>query len=194
MADGRGHTERVLIRSEGPGDLDAIRAVHAAAFRDKNHPDRVPDEVELVDQLRNSTAWLPTLSIVAALDGSVVGHCLTTRAHIGDAQVLGLGPIGVLPEHQRGGVGSALVEATIATADERGEVLIGLLGDPQFYRRFGFVVSTELHIAPSEPSWARFFQVRPLAAFRAGVTGVLRYAAPFEALESEQLGPAREAR
>jgi predicted N-acetyltransferase YhbS len=170
------------IRTEEPRDAAAIRAVHTAAFAGDTAPGHIPDEVGLVDSLRSSDAWLPALSLVAIADGEVVGHCLTTRAHVGSAQVLGLGPIGVLPSHQKRGIGSALMTETIDAAEEHGELLIGLVGDPRFYGRFGFVASTDVHITPPDASWGRYFQIRTLAAYRSDVAGEFRYAPPFDDL------------
>ena len=170
------------IRTEVAGDAEAISAVHAAAFAADTPEGRVPDEVGLVDALRASDAWVPALSLVALDGGEIVGHCLTTRAHIGSAQVLGLGPIGVLPTHQGRGVGSALMIETIDAADEHGEILIGLVGDPRYYGRFGFVPSTDLHITAPDASWGRFFQIKALEAYRSDIAGEFRYAAPFDDL------------
>lgn len=170
------------IRAEQTGDAAAIRAVHTAAFADDTAIGSLPDEVDLVDALRTSGAWLPALSLIAVDGGEVVGHCLTTRAHVGTAQVLGLGPIGVLPSHQRRGIGSGLMVETIDTAEEHGELLIGVVGDPRFYQRFGFVPSTDVHVTAPNASWGRFFQIRTLAAYRSDITGEFRYAAPFEEL------------
>ena len=79
------------IRPEQPGDAAAIRAVHAAAFAGDTATGQMPDEVGLVDALRATDAWLPAFSLVAVHEGEIVGHCLTTRAHVGATQVLGLG-------------------------------------------------------------------------------------------------------
>jgi putative acetyltransferase len=172
----------VEIRVERPGDIDAVRAVHTAAFANDTPGGLVPDEVELVDALRGTDAWIPAFSLVAVHASEVVGHCLTTRAHIAATQVLGLGPIGVLPGHQGRGIGSALMIETIDAAEEHGELLIGLVGDPRYYGRFGFVPSTDFHITPPDASWGRFFQIRALADHRRDVVGEFRYAPPFDEL------------
>ena len=71
---------------------------------------------------------------------------------------------------------------TIDAAEEHGELLIGLVGDPRFYGRFGFVPSNDLHITPPDASWGRFFQIRALADYRHDVVGEFRYATPFDEL------------
>src|SRR5687768_1189389 len=79
----RAHRGRMLIRRELPGDVEAIRAVIAAAFDPQGAA--TPVEVGLVDELRASDAWLPALSLVAIRpDGKLVGHVVCTRARIGE--------------------------------------------------------------------------------------------------------------
>ena len=145
----------MIIRRELPDDVDAIRAVHLAAFasprgraapvaaEDAGAPPPDPVEARLVDELRaDAGAWLPELSLVAVgNDGEVIGHVVCTRGHVGGRPVLGLGPIGVLPDRQAGGVGAALMHAVLGAADALGEPLVALLGDPAYYRRFGFVTA-----------------------------------------------------
>ena len=171
------------LRAERVDDIDAIRAVQAAAFRRPEQPEVIPMEAGLVDALRaDPLAWIPELSIVATDDtGTVVGHVICSRAWVGDARhpVLGLGPIGVVPALQGEGIGSSLVREAVSVADARRETLIGLLGNPAYYGRFGFVTSTEHGIAPPDPAWADFFQVLPLEHHSPSVTGTFAYAAAF---------------
>jgi putative acetyltransferase len=176
----------VIIRPERPGDAvdrNAIRAVQTAAFRTHDAPDDVPVEAPLVDALRDSGEWLPRLSLVAEVDGSIVGHVVCSRSWVvtsaGDRPVLGLGPIGVLPDRQTTGVGSALMHAVLAAADALDEPLVALLGDPRFYGRFGFGPAQALHITAPDPAWGEYFQARRLATYDPGLRGAFRYAAPF---------------
>jgi putative acetyltransferase len=165
----------MLIRRECPDDIAAIRDVHRAAFAS----DGEPMEVRLVDALRESDAWIPALSWVAELDGTVVGHVVSTRGHVDDAPAVGLGPLGVRPELQGKGVGSALMYASIGAADALDEPLIALLGAPEYYGRFGFVAGTRCAIQPPDSNWGVHFQVRTLTAWRPSVSGTFQYAAPF---------------
>jgi putative acetyltransferase len=162
----------VLVRRERDGDGPAIAAVTAAAF---GSPESV--EVRLVDALRASDAWLPALSL-AAVDGEgeVIGHLLCTRAHVGTEPALGLGPLSVHPDHQRRGVGSALMHAVLGAAEALDEPLVVLLGDPKYYGRFGFRPASELDITPPLPEWRGAFQVRVL---RRRLAGEFAYAEPF---------------
>ncbi|MFD0593344.1 GNAT family N-acetyltransferase [Catellatospora coxensis] len=142
----------VLIRRETPADVDAIRSVTEAAFGPQYAPAPAP-EPGLVDQLRADAGWLPALSLVAEVDGEVVGHVVCTRGRVGDAPALGLGPLSVRPDHQRSGVGSALMHAVLGAADALGEPVVALLGDPGYYRRFGFRQAEECGVLSPEAEW-----------------------------------------
>ena len=175
----------MLIRRETAGDAAVIRAVTSAAFARDEVPDEVPGEVPaeatLVDELRDSPAWIPELSLVAiAPEGEVVGHVLCTRGHVGRDPALGLGPLSVRPDWQRCGVGSALVHAVLGAADALGEPLVALLGDPGYYSRFGFQLSGEYAIAPPRAEWQPHFQVRVLSGYQPGLRGRFSYPGPFD--------------
>jgi putative acetyltransferase len=173
----------MLIRREAAGDVEAIGRVHALAFR-PGGAEGEPVEVALVDRLRRSSAWLPHLSLVAVAAGEVVGHVVCSRATVGseDHTVLGLGPIGVRPDRQRRGIGSALMHAVLGAAEACDEPLVGLLGEPAYYRRFGFVPATDLGIEAPDPAWGEYFQVRPLWSYGPALRGRFRYAPPFDDL------------
>ena len=171
--------EPTAIRPEKPRDREAIRAVLALAFADQAPPGSVPVEPELVDRLRATRDWLPQLALVAERDGVVVAFVACTRGGIGDRSALGLGPIGVLPEWQRHGVGASLIRAEIELADSAGYPLIAVLGDPAYYGRFGFVPAQTLGIEPPALDWAEHFQVLPLSCFSTAIRGTFRYPRPF---------------
>ncbi|MEL6982946.1 MAG: GNAT family N-acetyltransferase, partial [Actinomycetota bacterium] len=173
----------LVVRRERPDDEAACRAVLASAFAAEDAPGVEPVEARLLDGLRRCEGWLPALSWVAELDGVIVGHNVATRGSVGDVPVVGLGPIGIAPHRQRTGIGSALMAAMIGAADATGEPLIGLLGSPDYYRRFGFVASTEVGIEPPDPAWGPFFQVRTLSGWRPSITGSFQYASPFDELD-----------
>ncbi len=167
----------MIIRRERPADEAPARAVQAAAFR---QGDGEPAEARLVDSLRLCDGWLPHLSWVAEVDQRIVGHNVCTRGHVDEVPCVGLGPIGVDPDIQQRGIGSALMHAMIGAADAVGEPLIALLGDPAYYARFGFVTSTELGIVAPDEAWGIHFQVLPLTAWSASISGRFRYSSPFD--------------
>jgi putative acetyltransferase len=121
------------IRPERAADADAIRAVHRGAFLTE-------DEARLVDRLRaNGHA---AVSLVAEVDGSVVGHILFSPVSVVAPSAccpgLGLAPLAVLPAHQRRGVGSALIREGLAVCRREGCPFVVVLGHPGYYPRFGF--------------------------------------------------------
>jgi putative acetyltransferase len=122
------------IREEGPGDVSAIRRVNEEAFGQ-------PQEARLVERLRANHGVL--LSLVALVDGHVVGHILYSPVRLGDGdQALhgaGLGPMAVLPAFQGTGIGSKLVTEGTDRLRRTGCPFIVVLGHPRYYRRFGFV-------------------------------------------------------
>lgn len=165
----------MLVRREHATDIPAIAEIHRAAFDGDV-------ETNLVTALRASDAWLPPLSLVAELDGRVVGHVVCTRAHVGEVPALGLGPLGVDPAVQKSGVGSALMYAVLGAADALDEPVVVLLGHTDYYPRFGFEPATRFGITPPVPEWADHFQARPLSTYDSHLRGPFQYAAPFNDL------------
>jgi putative acetyltransferase len=173
----------VIVRRERSADHDAVRALHAAAFRPPGAGEGdVVVEARLTDELREDAGFLPHLSLVAVDGGAVVGHVIATRGWLEPlgVPVLGIGPVGVLPAAQGRGTGTVLVHALLAVAEAAGERLAALLGSPGYYRRFGFVPSAEVGVVPPDPAWGEHFMARRLAGPRA--EGTFRYAEPFHRL------------
>ncbi|MFC5662270.1 GNAT family N-acetyltransferase [Kitasatospora misakiensis] len=127
-------------RAELPSDVAAVRELTLAAFGR-------PAEADLLDALRSDEGWIDGLSVVVTdptdATDSPVGHVLLTRAFIGDAPALAMGPVSVHPDHQRSGAGSAAVLAGLEAARARGERFVILLGHPTYYPRFGFGRASE---------------------------------------------------
>ena len=166
----------LLIRDEVPGDAAAIAAVLAAAFGQ-------PAEAELVEALRAAGAL--TLSLVAeAPDSALVGHIAFSPVTIdgkGADRLLGLAPLAVLPAWQGRRVGTALVEASLARARAAGAELVFVLGEPAYYRRFGFRPAGERSIVWEHAAPAEAFMALALGPGAGAATrGVLRYRAAFD--------------
>lgn len=129
-------TTAVLIRAEEPADAAAVRAVNELAFGQ-------PAEADLVDALR--AAGKAIVALVAVAGGRVVGHILFSGVRIepdaGDAAAVaaGLAPMAVLPELQRRGIGSRLVEEGLVRCRAAGYGASIVLGHPEYYPRFGYV-------------------------------------------------------
>jgi putative acetyltransferase len=120
------------IREERPGDEDAIRRVHLEAFGGDV-------EARLVDLLRERGKGIA--SLVAEEDGHIVGHILFSPVTIdgtSNCRAVGLAPVGVLPVHQRHGIGSRLIREGLSRCADAAYDLVVLVGAPVYYGRFGF--------------------------------------------------------
>ncbi|MBX7458473.1 N-acetyltransferase [Qipengyuania sp. 1NDH17] len=143
----------LTIRPEKPSDHAQIGVVTDAAFAEVEHSDG--SEVQIVEKLRSDGDL--TLSLVAEDGERIVGHVAVSPVTIsgGSTGWYGLGPISVLPAHQREGVGLRLMQRAIADMREMGAKGIVLLGEPAYYSRFGFEHDPELSY-PGPP--AEYFQ------------------------------------
>ncbi|MET7281666.1 N-acetyltransferase [Kribbella sp. NPDC005582] len=164
------------LREELPGDREVVRDVQVQAFGD--HGLVVS---ELVQTLRGTQ---DALSLVAEASGEVVGHVMFTRSlldaprRLVDVQVLS--PLGVLPEHQKRGLGTALVRRGLQILAERGVPVVFLEGDPGYYSRLGFVRGDGLGFRkPSLRIPDGAFQALALPSYEPWMTGTLVYAEAF---------------
>jgi putative acetyltransferase len=125
--------DTLSIRVERPDDIPVIRAVNERAFGQR-------EEADVIDRIRRNHREI--LSLVALNENRVVGHILFSPAVIGQGsgvvQGMGLGPMAVLPEQQRHGIGSALVRQGLGILRERRCPFVIVLGHPSYYPRFGF--------------------------------------------------------
>lgn len=128
--------DNVRIRSETSVDVSAIAEVTAAAFKTlaiSNHTEQF-----IIAALRAAKAL--TVSLVAEVDGRVIGHIAFSPVTISDGTLnwYGLGPVSVLPKCQRKGIGSALIQEGISRLKALGAQGCCLVGHPKYYKRFGF--------------------------------------------------------
>jgi putative acetyltransferase len=163
----------VIIRAETEADHDTIRRLIDEAFGDTKTS-------RIVDGIRASDRFVPELSLVAVSGGQTVGHVISSYIDVvpGTRRVLQVGPLAVVPSHQGRGIGSALMQETIRVADKRGEPLLLIEGNPNYYGRFGFRRADEFGIEqPPESHGAQYFMIRPLAAYDPAFTGKALYPA-----------------
>lgn len=138
-----------VVRDEASDDVMAIDEVIRAAFRD--HPLSHQTEHLIVRGLRDVGSL--KLSLVATLEGRVIGHLAFSPVTIGamDPGWWGLGPVSVMPAQQRSGIGSALIRSGLRRLRERGVAGCVVLGDPAYYGRFGFAPQAGL-VYPGPPA------------------------------------------
>ena len=127
---------KIIIRNEIDADVDAITEVTAAAFKTleiSNHTEQF-----IIEALRADSAL--TVSLIAEVDGHVVGHVAFSPVTISDGTQnwYGLGPVSVLPEHQRKGIGKSLILEGLSRLKDLNAKGCCLVGHPDYYRKLGF--------------------------------------------------------
>jgi putative acetyltransferase len=158
------------VRGEADADRAAVRAVNEAAFDS-------PAEADIVDALR--AKGLELVSLVAERDGVILGHILfspvSLRGHH-ELKLMGLGPVAVLPRHQREGIGSALVREGLSRCVQLGAHAVVVVGHPQYYPRFGFEAASRYGLRCEYDVPDDVFMLVELSrASLRGVSGLIRY-------------------
>lgn len=161
----------IVIRPEQAADHAAIREIHRQAFGQDL-------EGAIVDALRANGA--AQVSLVASDGDHLVGHILYSPAHVGGIAGAALGPMAVLPDYQRQGIGSRLVEAGNEQLRDAGCPFIVVVGHPEFYPRFGFTPARSAGLScewevPDEAFMALILD----EARMGGVRGVVSYQPEF---------------
>ena len=161
------------IQPERPNDVQAIFDLTVAAFETVPYSDG--SEAKIINDLRNDADL--TLSLVATLDDRVVGHIAFSPVNIetSDGQWFGLGPISVDPSHQGAGIGGKLIKQGLALIKSKRSAGCVLVGDPNYYKRFGFRSTGTLNYAniPTE-----YVQILPFGKETA--TGTIQYSRAFQ--------------
>jgi putative acetyltransferase len=166
------------VRFEQRGDEPGVRETNELAFGG-------PLEANLVDALRESArrGTPEYLSLVAVIDGRVVGHILFTPVVIeppAERRIAGLAPMAVRPEHQRSGIGSQLIRAGLEECRRSGYSAVVVLGHPEYYPRFGFVPAHAFGLTCEFPSPPEAFMAMELEPEALGaIRGLVRYLPQF---------------
>jgi putative acetyltransferase len=166
------------VRPEREGEQDLVRAIELAAFGQA-------DEADIVDALRGTANWLKGGSMLAVDElKKTVGHVLVSRGRlerVGEEPLAlaMLGPIGVLPDRQGEGAGTALMRAAISYATQRHYPLLCLVGDAGYYRRFKFEPGRSIGIEPAIAFPDENWLVLRLIDWTPGLAGVAHYASAF---------------
>ena len=174
----------ITIRPERSEDRNAVDEVHALAFGR-------PDEARLVQELRQSEAFVPKLSLVAVADGRVVGHILFSRIIIESrrgaapalALALALAPVSVRPELQNQGIGMRLVREGLKRCRDLGHTIVVVVGHPSYYPRFGFSPAGARGLeAPFAVRDEAFLVLELVPGALDGIRGTVKYPPPFDEL------------
>ena len=146
--------KRINIRFEQPNDIEQIKNVHLIAFETET-------EANIVDALRN--AGVDLISLVAEMNGKIIGHILFSPVKFDkDTKIMGLAPMAVLPNWQRKGVGSKLINEGMKACKQAGYEAVVVLGHPDYYPRFGFEPSVNFKINSEYDIPPEVFMVKEL--------------------------------
>lgn len=170
----------INIRQENKNDYASVYNLVQVAFANAEHSDG--DEQNLVTRLRGSEAFVPELSLVAEVDGEIVGHIMFTKIRIGDSDImaLGLAPLAVVPKLQKSGIGEKLIEAGHEIAKELGYVYSVVLGHAEYYPRFGYKPASVYGIkAPFPVADENFMAIKLIEDEHTNISGVVSYAEEF---------------
>jgi putative acetyltransferase len=169
-----------LIRPETTADANGIRRVHEAAFP-------TAAEADLVERLRASSKAV--IALVAEDGGRIVGHILFSPVALeplAGTVGLGLAPVAVLPDHEKHGVGRRLVQNGLAECRAWGAGFVVVLGEPEYYGRFGFEPASEHGLLNEYQADPKFmvFELKTGALPPRGT--LIKYAREFAALPKPQ--------
>ncbi|OXS57393.1 GNAT family N-acetyltransferase [Cohnella sp. CIP 111063] len=168
----------ILIRQEKNEDANEVYHLIQQAFEDSDYSDH--DEHNLVNRLRNSTKFIPELSLVAEYDGQIAGHILFTEVHVGDQTLIALAPVSVRPEMQSKGIGKLLITEGHKIAAQLGYKGSIVLGHDTYYPKFGYKKASQYGIeAPFEVSDDHFMAAELIDGGLTDVRGVVEYAKEF---------------
>lgn len=167
----------IKIRQENKNDYKEVYNVIKTAFKTAKESDG--NEQDLVVDLRKSESFIPELSLVAVKDEKIVGYILFTKIKIGENEELALAPLGILPEYQRQGIGSKLVEHGHEIAKKLGYHYSIVLGSEKYYPRFGYIPAIQYEIkAPFEVPSENFMAIK-LNDANKEIKGTVKYAKEF---------------
>lgn len=164
------------IRKETTNDITKIHQIYSTAFETNA-------EADLVDRLRDS--GVPIISLVAEVDGKLLGHILFTPMIMDnfDIKIAGLAPMAVLPDYQNKGIGSALIKIGLEYCAKENYAAVAVLGHPNYYPKFGFVPSTRFDIISEYDVPKEVFMIKELKRDSLSrISGIVKYHEEFSKL------------
>lgn len=167
----------IIIRQELKEDLARIKEINDLAFEQE-------DESKLVDKLRQKDQFIPELSLVAEIDDTVAGHILFYPVKISSPNqkhiTLSLGPMSVLPQHQKKGIGGKLINEGLKSAKDFGYRSVIVVGHSEYYPKFGFTKASKWNIkVPFEVPDNAFMALEIVEGELRDKPGIIEYPAEF---------------
>ncbi len=169
---------KLIIRQERESDYSEIYKININAFGQDN-------EANLVELLRDSEAFIPSLSLVATIDDHIVGHILFSKIKIVDKNIehssLSLAPMAVNPDYQKKGIGAQLIKMGLKIATELKYTSVIVLGHERYYSKFGFVPTRKWGItAPFDVPTEVYMGIELVKDSLKNVRGTVKYPKEFE--------------
>lgn len=181
-------TDDLIIRPETPADYYNTEHMALRSFWNKYGVGA--SEHFLIRIIRESKDYIPEISRIAELDGKIVGAVYYTKAWIVDGdtrhEIATFGPLAVEPTMEGRNIGGRLIRETIRLAKEAGIAGIALMGEPNYYPRFGFERGAKYGITDQNGNTFDALMVLPLCNDFSDIKGKLIESADFEKLEDEQ--------
>ena len=173
----------IIVRKEQIKDYSGVREVIKSAFNREDKDDDFNEWV-LVEKIRETDYYINELSLVAEINGEIVGHIMFTPLIIKNGNQtfdsLALAPVSVKKEYQKQGIGKKLVISGIEKARELGYQSIVVLGQPEYYSKFGFEPASSWKIGlTSDFNDDCLFVLELVKGSLKGVTGIIEYCQPF---------------
>lgn len=164
------------IRPETHDDYQSIYQLNKTAFGREN-------EAVLIDNIRDSYNYIPTLSLVAIINDQIVGYIMFSYIDlinyhafgVNKMKTLGLAPLAVAPTHQKQGIASQLIATGFQLASDRGEPLIVILGEPGFYQKFGCLPAINYQIESASNIPSKYWMIKPLENYHDLYKGQVNY-------------------
>lgn len=169
------------IRPETHDDYQSIYDLNKIAFGREN-------EAVLIDKIRDSYNYIPTLSLVAIINDQIVGYIMFSYIDlinhhvlgVNKMKTLGLAPLAVAPEYQKQGIGSQLINAGFQLANARREPLVVILGEPAFYQKFGCLPAMNYQIESPADIPSKYWMIKPLENYHDLYKGQVNYPEYFD--------------
>ncbi len=168
------------IRREQKSDYKKVYEITKQAFQQEN-------ESKLIEKIRVGEGFVPELSLVAELDGEIVGHILFSKIKIigeDEYESLALAPMAVVPKLQKQGIGSELVNTGLEIAKKLGFESVIVVGHEDYYPIFGFEKASKWGIkCPFEVPDEAFMAIELVENSLKGRGGTVQF--PKEFMEAE---------
>lgn len=162
----------IQIQPEVPENIDAIDQLNRDAFGGE-------DEPKLVTLLRERNDFL--LSLVAKVDDTIVGHVCASRVRVAgnNHSIAGIGPLSVHQAHRKQGIGAMLMKEAVLQLKTDGCIAAVLLGDPNYYPRFGFVTASEFKLTNEYGATDAFMAIELQSGALRDISGLVQYVSAF---------------